>query len=343
MCNKPELSILIVNWNSVRFLEKCLRSVYANTTDLGFEIIVVDNASYDGSQQMVRENFPQVKFIQNATNEGFARANNLAFHHSRGQYVLFLNPDTEVLRTALTEMVRFLERTPDAGIVAPKLLNSDFTIQTTSIMRFPTIVNEALDFDRLHRAFPGCKIWDISILYRKDSTVAEQVEAVSGACMMMRRNVFEAIGYFETNYFMFTEDLDLCYKSQRDGWKNYYFGGATLIHHGGASTASAPNGFRTVMIQASHVEFLRMRHGKQSAVLYKASMTLVAIARLTVLGVIAVVTLGRYKRRWLFVAWAKWAAILRWATHPVGAANELLPLGLSKRSSWKAVESSRRG
>lgn len=314
MPDTRDLSILIVNWNSVHLLEKCLQSIFENASDLNFEIVVVDNASFDGSQAMVKDRFPQVHFIQNPVNEGFARANNRGFRHSNGRFVLFLNPDTEILGTALTEMVRFLERKENAGIVGPRLLNSDHSIQTTSIMRFPSILTEALDVGYLHRAFPSCPLWNVAPLFTDPDNGGVAVQAISGACMMIRRNAFEQVGQFSTNYFMFTEDLDLCYKALRTGWQTYYFGGASVVHHGGGSTASAPDGFRFVMIQTAHVQFLRTHQGRASAICYRFAMLLSSVARIMTLGALLIVTFGQCRKQYLVNAISKWVTVFRWAT-----------------------------
>jgi GT2 family glycosyltransferase len=313
MSQPPDLSVLIVNWNSVHFLEKCLRSVYESAGDLHFEVIVVDNASYDGSQEMLKDKFPRVEFIQNTANEGFAKANNKAFHHSSGRWVLFLNPDTEVIGPALATLLAFLKATPDAGIVGPKLLNSDGSVQITSIMHFPSLLNEALDFEFLHRAFPRFPLWNIAPLFERAGDKGVPVEAISGACMMMPRGVFEEVGMFDTSYFMFSEDLDLCYKVRKAGWKTYYCGSAVLVHHGGGSVASASEGFRTVTTHASHVEFISSRYGNLQGLLYRKAMALVAAARLIAGYALLISTLGLVSRHSLRPALARWLTVLRWA------------------------------
>jgi GT2 family glycosyltransferase len=333
MAKIPDLSVLIVNWNSAHFLDKCLQSIYANTPDLNLEIVVVDNASYDGSQEIVADRFPEVAFIQNPVNEGFARANNQAFRRSNGRYVLFLNPDTEVVGPALAAMLTFLKTTPDAGIVGPKLLNSDRSIQTTSIMRFPSLLNEALDFEFLHRTFPTSPLWDIGPLFAPSAATGVVVEAISGACMMMPRRVFEEVGMFDTTYFMFSEDLDLCYKVRTAGWKTYYCGEAVLIHCGGGSTVSAPDGFRTVMIQAAHVDFIRKRRGRLHAFLYKIGIALVSSFHVAMHCALLLFTLGLFRRHKVTEALAKWSLILIWAlhlgdraaTHSVSCAPQAVP------------------
>ena len=144
-----DLSIVIVNWNSVDFLCKCLTSVYANSKGTSFEVIVIDNASFDGCEEMIQNEFSLVRFIQSQKNLGFARANNLASEQATGKVLLFLNPDTEVIGPALQCMVDLLESAPDAGLVGPKLLNTDLSVQMSCIQSFPSILNLALDILRV--------------------------------------------------------------------------------------------------------------------------------------------------------------------------------------------------
>src|SRR5215475_8918812 len=152
---QPDLSIIIVNWNSKAFVRKCLVSLYANTQKTKFEIVVVDNASYDGCGEMLRAEFPKVHFIQNDKNLGFAAANNLGFESTAGRNILFLNPDTEVIGPAIDTLVEFVDHNPKAGVVGGKLLNTDKSIQTSCIQRFPTILNQVLDADLLRKLFPS--------------------------------------------------------------------------------------------------------------------------------------------------------------------------------------------
>ena len=134
----PDVSVIIVNWNSREFLRQCLRTVFQHAGDLQFEVIVIDNASYDGSEPMVWSEFPQVVFIQGDENVGFARANNAAATQASGRNLLFLNPDTEVSDGAIETMARFMDATPEAGAVGCRLLNTDGSLQTSCVQAFPT-------------------------------------------------------------------------------------------------------------------------------------------------------------------------------------------------------------
>ena len=313
MSEQSDLSIIIVNWNSAVFMRKCLASISENRGTLNIEVIVVDNASYDGCQEIIAAEFPGVCFIQSPENLGFARANNLGFEHSSGRNLLFLNPDTEVVGTALQVLLASLESIPDAGLVGARLLNSDLSVQTCCIQAFPTILNQAFDFERLRLAFPKCRWWDISPLL-EDSEGAVPVEVISGACLMIKRKVFEEAGLFSTDYFMYSEEVDLCWRVKELGWKQYYVGNATVIHHGGQSTLYTPDRrFSFVMMRESRLRFLTTRRGWLYGNTYRVSTALAATCRLVLLGAALLLTLGRFRRQELLRAFSKWMAVLGWA------------------------------
>jgi len=303
-----DLSIIIVNWKSVAYLEKCLVSVFANTAGVGFEVIVVDNASFDGSGEMIARLYPQVKFVQSEYNLGFAGANNLGFGHSSGHALLFLNPDTEVTGSAVATLLDVLERKPDAGIVGAKLLNSDGTVQTSCIQRFPSIVNQAIDSDVLRNAFPKLHVWGTWPLLEKQ-TGPVSVEVISGACMMARRSAFEQVGLFSTDYFMYSEDVDLCYKFHRTGFKNFYVDEAKVVHHGGGSTSTnGQSHFSTVVMRESLLRFFTLRRGRFYAAAYRVSVVVMSTVRCAILATGLLLIRDRDIRN----ALSRWGAILRW-------------------------------
>jgi hypothetical protein len=313
MSESADLSIIIVNWRSVDFLRKCLTSIRAHGHGLTLETIVVDNASFDGSAEMVAREFPETCFIQSDKNIGFGKANNLGFSRSNGRNLLFLNPDTEILGTALPVMVSTLESVPGAGAVGCKLLNDDGSIQMSCIQAFPSILNFVLDADYLRAAFPRFSVWGTRPLL-DGSTGPAPVEVISGACLMIRRDVFEKLGGFSTEYFMYAEDTDLCYRVRRAGWTAYYTGQAEVIHHGGKSSSSAEQSqFASVVMLESILRFMRLFHGRAYAWAFQATAALVAAFRLLMLGVARLATVGQEKSRAVSAAWAKWAKIFRWA------------------------------
>ena len=308
-----DLSIIIVNWNSVDFLYKCLASVYANSKGMSFEVIVIDNASFDGCEEMIQKGFPQVRFIQSQKNLGFARANNLASEEAAGKVLLFLNPDTEVIGPALQCMVACLTSLPDAGVVGPTLLNSDGSIQTSCIQSFPSILNQVLDSEYLRAAFPKWPLWGNQALF-EESSQSVVVEGISGACLMIRKSIFEDVGRFSSEYFMYGEDMDLCYIAQKAGLKNYYVSKARVIHHGGESTASlSDKQFSSVMMRQSVLRFMRGHRGDGYAVVFRLAMAIAALCRLTVVAVVMLFLGITPQRHTLSLAFAKWFRVLRWA------------------------------
>lgn len=307
-----DVSIIIVNWNSVRFLEACLASVRRYTTGIEYEIVVIDSGSFDGCGEMLREKFPDVVFLQSGTNVGFAAANNLAYRQSRGRHVLFLNPDTELTSPAVNMMLRQLERCPQAGAVGCKLYNGDGSIQTSCIQSFPTILNQTLSSEFLRRRFPASSLWGMSSLFRCEAEPA-QVEAISGACLMARRSALEQVGCFSEDYFMYADDLDLCHKLQQAGYRNYYLPQATVRHFGGGCTDSAPSEFSVVMMRESIWRFLRKTRGAPYGLAYRVSTLLAAVARIGMM-----LALWPLRRVWSPApapqqSIRKWAAILAWS------------------------------
>lgn len=307
-----DLSVIIVNWRSAEFTNQCVASIREHTSGLTYEVIVVDNASFDGCDKLLSENAPEVIYRQSNENLGFARGNNLGFEAARGANLLFLNPDTVVLEEAIVRLYDALQRLSGAGAVGARLMNRDGTLQTSCIQSFPTIVNQVLATDVLVNRWPEARLWGAGPLYRP-GIEPHEVEVISGACLMVRREVFEKVGRFSEDYFMYAEDLDLCYKVRKAGWKNYYVPEATVIHFGGASSEQASSDFSGVMMRESIWRFLRKTRGVSYGSGYRSAMLASALCRLAALGISLPVQKGR---GWKF-AWSrslrKWWAILCWS------------------------------
>jgi GT2 family glycosyltransferase len=300
-----DLSIICVNWNSLNYLRTCIASIYEWTRGIAFEIIVVDNASPGDDADALKQEFPSIRVIKSSTNLGFAGANNLGVRQSFGKYLLFLNPDTELINPAINVMAQHLDVLPQAGIVGCKLLNADLSVQTSSIMKFPKILNSLVQVEYLRLRWP--KLWGIGPLF---STAMQpiEVEAISGACMLVRREVFASVEMFSTAYFMYSEDVDLCYKLVQAGFKNYYVGQASIVHYGGRS--SAPE-WQTVMKTKAELQFFDRSYGRLYGLMYRISLTLHAVLRLLVLAGLRFVRPVFRKRRRFDSAWARWSATLR--------------------------------
>ncbi len=273
-----ELSIIFVNWNSVNYLRDCIASIRRHTQGIEYEIIVVDNASPEGGVDALKEQFPDIVLIKSVENLGFAGANNLGFKASKGKCVLFLNPDTKLLNPAIHYMLRSLESLPGAGIVGCKLLNGDLSVQTSSIMKFPGILNQVLQSEALRLRWPSFPLWNIGPLFSSSSEPVK-VEVITGACMMMRREVFEKVGMFSEEYFMYAEDVDLCWKITRAGFPNYYVGTGNIVHYGGVSS---PREWQMAMKVKAELRLCAKFHGRFYALLFRSALALSAALRLFV-------------------------------------------------------------
>lgn len=310
-----DLSIIIVNWNSAEYLRKCLRSIYSYTQGFEFEVIVVDNASFDGCEQMLANEFPAAHFIQSEQNLGFARGNNLGASHSSARVLLFLNPDTEIKSPALNVLLDSLAALPDAGAVGARLLNSDGSTQTSCLQTFPTITNQLLDADLLRKAFPNARIWGVAPLFT-DGRRPRPTEGISGACLMTRRHLFDKVGGFTEDFFMYYEDMDYCLKIARAGWKNYFIPSATVIHHGGKSSGNTHSRFSSQMMAESAWRFFLKHRGHRYASLFRIGLAAKAASRSCLLAMVCLLAGSEAGCRQATGAFNKWTHVLRWCLEP---------------------------
>lgn len=303
-----------MNWNSLAYLRECLGSIYERTHTTTFEIIVVDNASPEGGVESLLNSFPALVLVRSEKNLGFAGANNLGFARARGEYILFLNPDTLLIENSLDILVGHIRSLPDAGIVGCKLLNSDGTIQVSSIKRFPTILNQALEAEFLQTSWPGCPLWKLGPLFAPNVKVVS-VDVIPGACMLMRRSVFEQVGMISEEYFMYAEDLDLNVKVKRAGYTNYYVGETAIIHHGGGSSSrQRVSNWATVMQCRAMARYFCKTRGPVYQKLYEVSLACIAAARLTILAGLYVTGRQSFRAGRLRNSWTKWLSVLKWAS-----------------------------
>jgi hypothetical protein len=308
-----DVSIIIVNWNSTDFLRASLVSIIEETKNVDFEVIVVDNASYDGSEEMIRREFPEVKFVQSHENGGFARANNLGFKRSSGKNLLFLNPDTRIIGSAIDEMASFLSSTPRAGAVGPKLLYGDLSLQLHSVARYPTILNQVLDIDFFKRRYPKWRFWGMRALFEHDRS-PQNVQVVPGACVMVKREVFEEAGLFSEDYFMYGEDIDLCYKINQTDRRVYFLDTAAVVHYGGTSTRNGQaSAFQDVLMRESVFKFIGKTKGRAAASAYRMVMSVAASGRLLLMVICLPWAGWTGKSQRLYGAVSKWKNILRWS------------------------------
>jgi hypothetical protein len=231
-----KLSILIVNWNTRDLVTRCIDSILHYPPDCDYEVIVVDNHSLDGSAEALfnlSSRSKQIRIIKSFQNFGFAKGNNLAYQNSSGEYVLLLNPDTQVREGALEGMVEYLESHPEIGVLGPKLLNPDGTIQH-SVRRFPGIFSAVAVFAGLHRLIPLRQYLMPDFNYEKTAGV----DQVMGAAFLTRRKVIEELGSFlDENFWLWYEEVDFCRRIKAAGYKIVYYPGAEIRHEGAGSFA----------------------------------------------------------------------------------------------------------
>jgi GT2 family glycosyltransferase len=231
-----DVSVIIVNWNTEEILRQCLRSVYAETHGISFEVIVIDNASSDNSVEMVRGAFCDVKLIANKKNVGFAAANNQGIAIANGRYVLLLNSDTIVLDRAIQKTIAYADGHPDTAVVGCRILNPDGSLQNSCFM-FPSILNWFLFSTYLYKLFPRSQFFgreQMSWWGRED---AREVDVVTGCFMLVRSPAIDDVGVMDEGFFMYAEETDWCYRFKSRGWKNQFTPDGVIIHIGGASAA----------------------------------------------------------------------------------------------------------
>lgn len=256
----PEVSIVIVSWNTRALLADCLTSVCRSLTTYPYEVWVVDNGSTDGSQALVHKEFPECNLIANHSNQGFARANNQGIASSQGQFVLLLNSDAQLAPSALHSLVSLGEAVPRAGIIGARLVNPDGTFQA-SYTTFPGLWQEFLILSSLGRLIHGQA-------YPSQGPHTEAgprcVDYVEGACMLARRQAIDDVGALDEGYFMYAEDVDWCYMMKAHGWQVWYQPEALVRHVGGASSRHRrPQ--READLYCSRVRFFRKHYGRVAA------------------------------------------------------------------------------
>jgi GT2 family glycosyltransferase len=255
-----DLSIIIVNWNTRHLLRDCLQSVQAGLGDLDAEILVVDNASDDGSGDMVRTEFPSVKLISNSRNLGFAGGNNVALRRAVGRYVLLLNTDTLIHGNVLHKAVAWLDRNPGVGVMGPRVLNADGTIQP-SCSSFPSLGLLAMQTLGLTRV-PS---WDVYRMTGWDKSSERRVDVISGAAMFVRVSAMREVGLLDEAFFFYGEETDWCRRFARAGWDLVFVPIRDITHFGNGSAVRLSHRRDVMMTQAT--TRLHLKHGGLSSAL----------------------------------------------------------------------------
>jgi len=231
-----KLSIVIVNYNTERMLKGCLESIYTGANGTPLDIWVVDNHSRDNSVAMLRSQFPRVQVIENACNVGFSKANNMVISRSDSDYILLLNPDTLVIDDAIDHVLKYMNEHPEVGIAGCKVLNRDGTLQLACRRSIPTPGVAFYRLTGLSKLFPRSRVMARYNLTYEDAEYAHEVDAVSGAFLMIRRQAVKDIGLLDERFFMYGEELDWCLRAKRAGWAVMYYPAARIVHYKGEST-----------------------------------------------------------------------------------------------------------
>ncbi|HED08509.1 MAG TPA: glycosyltransferase [Ignavibacteria bacterium] len=253
MNRQIDLSVIIVNYNVKDFLQSLLLSLDKALKNITHEIIIIDNASTDGSVELIRNNFPQVTLIDNKENLGFSKANNLGLKISKGKYLLLINPDTLVSEDTITEMINFFESHPEVGLAGCKILNPDGTLQLACRRSFPGPWTSFCKVTGLSTLFPKSKIFARYNLTYLDENKSCEVDAVSGSFMMFTREVYDKIGGLDEEYFMYGEDLEYCFRIQKAGYKIFYVASTQIIHYKGESTKRSSIDETKIFYNAMHL------------------------------------------------------------------------------------------
>jgi GT2 family glycosyltransferase len=288
------VSIIIVSWNTKELLRRCLATIRAQEGPAfldPIETIVVDNCSSDNTVEMLRDSFPEVKLIENRENVGFARATNQGTRCVRGDYILYLNPDTELKDGALSALVEFMRNIPSAGAVGARLVDAGGHLQASA---YPTLglLREFWRLFHLDRLRPVA----IYPLNTWNLQKAHRVDVAQGACLLLRRTALEQVGLLDEDYYMYTEEVDLCYRLSRAGWEIYWEPHAVVVHHGGQSTRQRKTEM-FLRLYESKILFFRKHHGRMPTNAYKGLLAIASLPRLLMGPFGRILGIGEHERQ----------------------------------------------
>ena len=261
------LSVIIVNYNVKYFLEYCLYSAVKALKNIEGEIFVVDNNSTDGSKEFFYNKFPQVKFIWNAKNEGFAKANNKALQQASGDYILFLNPDTIVSEDSFEKCISFIQSKNNLAACGVKMIDGSGKFLKESKRAFPAPMTSLYKLSGLSKLFPKSKIFSKYHLGFLDENTNHEVDVLAGAFMMVPKKIIEKVGGFDESFFMYGEDIDLSYRIQKAGYINFYYAETCIIHFKGESTKKETLNYVKMFYKAMSV-FVKKHYGGTKAGLF---------------------------------------------------------------------------
>ena len=273
-----DLSIIVVSWNVATLLRRCLASCYAQSGGLSIEVIVVDNASADGSATLVRDEFPAARLIVNPDNRGFSAGVNQGIAASSGRYVMLLNPDAELAADSVATLVGYLDAHPDVAVVGPRLVHADGAWQS-SPRRFPTLLTVMLESTPLQTAGERLPLLRRYYMEDESNAAAHEADWLVGACLVVRRAAIEQTGAMDAGFFMYSEELDWCQRIKQAGWRVMYLPETIVVHHEGQSAAQA-SGRRAINFNVSKVRYWAKWHGVGQARLLRGWLRLLYAAQM---------------------------------------------------------------
>lgn len=261
-----DVSVIIVNWNTKRHLLQCVNSLISSQSNCAQEIIVVDNASCDGSVGAIAGKFPEVKLIKNKENLGFSRANNIGIRASTGRYLCLINSDVVVLNGCIEKLMEFMDKNLSLGIAGPRILNPDRTLQI-SCRHFPSIWNNLCQSLGLNYLFPKSALFSEPFMKYWAHDAERGVDVLSGCFWMVRRKAIDEVGLLDEDFFIYGEDMDWCKRFHEAAWDVVFYPEAEAIHFGGASSSNSPIRFNVEM-QKADLQYWRKHHGKSGELIY---------------------------------------------------------------------------
>jgi GT2 family glycosyltransferase len=289
------VSVIYVSWNSASEILESIETLKQQTGALAYEIIIVDNASPEGCERLIR---PDIHLVRSARNGGFGAGCNLGAEYAKGDYLLFLNPDTRLRNDVLSALMDFLEKRRDAGAAGPLTLDENGSIMFEAGRSLPTLLNEFLEHSTLAFRFAQRSWAAKPYLSRWDHRSTKQVEALLGACMMVRRDCFERLHGFDENFFLYSEEFDLCKRIRDIGFEVWYVHTARLLHKGKTSTLQRFGDVNRMVLQylKSQHYYLRKHEGPVTAAMWRCMIAALYLVRFTV------------SRQAAFLDFCKWGA-----------------------------------
>lgn len=280
-CGKESLAltVVVVTWNSSGPLVNCLRALDAERMVISLELFVVDNASTNGSTDVARQVAPWAQVIENHNNRGFAAANNQALTQAQDRYVALLNPDAEILDHALASLVRYMDKVPDVGAAGPMILTPSGEVDFRCARRFPILWAEFCEVSGLTRRFPRHRLFSGASMGHWDHRDPRDVDALSGACMVVRREALDQVGLLDEGFFMYSEDTELCFRLKRAGWRVVYWPEARVRHWGGYSTSQVRDAMGVETLRSANRLF-RKCYGAVPAAAHRLMVASVSAGKL---------------------------------------------------------------